>query len=332
MNTKSVLHLIPRAVLRLVVSVAFLRSCSPALAVSDPVLQLKQAQELSDRGNEAEAIEILGPIVHSRPPGLGERQMAIAWNILGSSYQGLGKYQVARQSYESAIRLVQGLPTAEDVFVSSLNDLASLSSLEGQLDAASNLRLKARKIYRNHGDWAGLVRTDDGLATIALSKNNLRAADKFLRDAGNDAEHSASLDDSDRAEMYALRASLAVHHHDFAGAVGAYERSLKLWSSAQRRPFDVIAWEHALLGDAYRELGNLTAAEKELMDALELLKGHELGGSPVYFRSEILYARVVRATGDKDRATHLTEEADTALKNLARRQCNGCIIGADALH
>ena len=155
MNTKSVLHLIPRAVVRFVVSVAFLRCCSPALAASDLVLQLKQAQELSDRGNEHAAIEILDPIVHSRPPGLGERQMAIAWNILGSSYQGLGEYQIARQSYESAIRLVQGLPTAEDIFVSSLNDLASLSSLEGQLDAASNLRLKARKIYRNHGDWAG---------------------------------------------------------------------------------------------------------------------------------------------------------------------------------
>ena len=53
------------------------------------------------------------------------------------------------------------------------------------------------------------------------------------------------------------------------------------------------------------------------MDALELLKGHELGSSPVYFKSEILYARLVRAMGDKDRARHLTEEADTALKNMS---------------
>jgi tetratricopeptide (TPR) repeat protein len=325
MNSKSVFCL---SGLLIVIASCF----SQGFAASDLALQLKRAQELSDQGNEAAAIEILDPIVHSRPTSLDERHMAIAWNILGSSYQALGGYQAARQAYETAIQLVRNLPPAEDVFVSSLDDLASLSSLEGQLDAASNLRRKARKIYRNRGDWAGLVRTDDGLAAIALSKNNLRAAEKFLTDSMKDAEHSANLDDSDRADIYALRGSLAVHHRDFAGAVGDYQRSLDLWSSAQRYPFDVIAWEHALLGDAHRELGNLAAAEREIMDALELLKGHGLGTSPVYFRTEILYAQVVRATGDKNRAKQLTEEADKALKSLRTRQCNGCTIGADALH
>jgi tetratricopeptide (TPR) repeat protein len=307
-----------------------LMSCAPsAFAAGDDLPQLKQAQDLSDRGSEAAAITILESLLGNRPGGLDDTHRGIALNILGSSHQILGDYEAAQHCYESAINLLKNSPSAEDVYVAALDNLGSLETLNGQLDAATIVRLKAAKIYRKRGDGAGLARTDDGLAMIALSRNNLRHARGFLIEAMNAARQAKNLGDADRADMYALQAGIAARDRDFATAVTSYHQSIGLWESAPRQQYDVVAWEHALLGDAYRELGNLPAAGKELREALGLLQ-REAGRSPIYFKTELLYAQLLRMSGDTAKAKQIKAEADAALDRFQRQQCNGCSVSIDS--
>ena len=47
-----------------------------------------------------------------------------------------------------------------------------------------------------------------------------------------------------------------------------------------------------------------------------------------FLTAEAVYARVLRASGAKEEASHMTKEASRGLADLDRRQCSGCTIDA----
>jgi tetratricopeptide (TPR) repeat protein len=254
-------------------SLAMLAWCTlSAFAAESDQSLLAVAVELNNRGNAAAAISILEPMVKTSPGGLDDVQRGMAWNILGSAHQGIGEYEIAQHCYESAIHLLRADSSAEEIYVAAVDNLASLEVLMSQLDAATVLRLRARKVYERRLDYAGLTRTDSNLAVIALSRNNVRRVHDYLNDAFKDAQQASNLSAADRAAMYAVQGNIAAHDRDFVEAVKAYQRSIDLWMNVQGRESSVVAWEHALRGDAYRELGDLPEANKELRMALGLLE------------------------------------------------------------
>jgi tetratricopeptide (TPR) repeat protein len=168
------------------------------------------------------------------------------------------------------------------------------------------------------------------LAVIALSRNNVRKAHDYFDDALNDAKQASNLGAGDRAAMYAVQGNIAAHDRDFTEAVKAYQRSIDLWMSVQGRESSVVAWEHALRGDAYLELGDLPEANKDLSMALGMLEEANTRSTPLYLQIELLYARLLRAIGEASRGRRMEVEARTSLLRLRSKQCIGCSVSVEA--
>jgi tetratricopeptide (TPR) repeat protein len=190
--------------------------------------------------------------------------------------------------------------------------------------------MNARKLYLKRGDYAGLARTDSNLAVIALSRNQKRRAHEFLTDALDEAHRATNLGEGDRAAIYAVQGNIAAHDLDFTGAIKAYTLSIGLWSSASRREASVIAWEYALRGDAWRKVGNLQEANKDLQTALAMLESSDERAVPVYFQIQLLYAQLLSAAGDRAMAAKLESAAKKSLQKIQQQQCAGCSVSVDA--
>lgn len=310
--------------------IVILTACALRASAEDSDLaRLAQAQALTEHGKTAAAVALLEPLVQNKPGGLDDAHRGIAWNILGTEYQSMGRYEIAQHCYESAIHLLKSLPFTEDAYIAALDNLGSLEGLMNQLDAATSLRVRARKLYLRRGDYAGLARTDNNLAVIALSRNQMRRAHDCLTDALDEAHRATNLAEGDRAAIYAVQGNIAAHDLDFAGAIKAYTLSIGLWGSASGREASVIAWEYALRGDAWRNMGNLQEGKKDLQTALAILEGLDERAVPVYFQIQLLYAKLLSAAGDRAMAARLEVAAKESLQKI-QQQGAGWSVSAEA--
>jgi tetratricopeptide (TPR) repeat protein len=325
-----------RAVCILILTACTLRGPAAALLTSDSsgsyndsgLSRLLEARALTEQDKDAAAVALLEPLVQNKSGGLDDAHRGIAWNILGTAYQNMGHYEIARRCYESAIDLLKSLPFPNNAYIAALDNLGALEGLLNHLDAAISLRMKARKLYVKRSDYAGLARTDSNLAVIALSQNKQRHAHHLLINALNEAQRATNLGEGDRAEIYAVQGNFAAHDLDFAGAIKAYTLSIGLWRNAGGREASITAWEYALRGDAWRMKGNLQEATKDFQTAFAILESSDARATPVYFQIQLLDAKLLSAAGDKAMAARLESAAKESLQKI--QQAAAWSVSADA--
>jgi tetratricopeptide (TPR) repeat protein len=298
----------------------------PALAVTPEQSQLIQAQKLSDQGDFAGVIRLLEPMVHSESGMLDEVSRGIAWNILGSAYQDLGEYEMARRCYETVGGLLRTRPDAGSIYASALSNLGSLEIYMGQLTAAETLLRKAKALYAKIGDHTGLVAVAINLATLAIVRSDTHAAHRFLADAFGEADKAKNSSDSDRAAMYSIKGSLAEKDRDFEAAIRAYQESIELWIRARGPKCYCVALEYALQAGVYSELRDYGKAENDIIAALALVEQTVGRNTPLYAATELTYARLLRAKGENAEADQKQAEAKAHLEAMRLQQCGGCSI------
>jgi tetratricopeptide (TPR) repeat protein len=302
----------------------------PALAATAEQAQLLQAQKLSEQGEFAQVIQILEPLAHSEPRALDDFSRGRAWNILGPAYEALGNYDAGRRSYEAAIELLRTVPDARSMYASALNNLGSLEIYMGQFHAAETALRKAKGLYAKSDDHEGLAEVATNLTILALDRNNTHAARAFLVDAFGEAERAKGLSDSDRAEMYSVKGVVAARDRDFAAAVLDYGQSIDFWIRARGPKCYLAALPYAARADAFRELGDYSKAKSDITAALLLVAQTVGRNDAVYATTELIYARLLRATGAKAEAAQKENEAKALLKTTRRQQCNNCSISSAA--
>lgn len=300
----------------------------PAFAGVAEESQLLQARILSDQGEFAQSIRVLEPLVHSDPAALDDASRGLAWNLLGSAHMLLGDYNEARQCYENAIHLVRRLPAAGSTYASILANLGSLETSLHQFEAAETSLRKAKQLRAKAGDHVGLEETALYLATLAVARDNKHAAQGFLADAFREAESAKGVSDRDLATMYSIKGSLASKTGDFAAAVLDHQRSIGLWIGVCGPKCYLVGVEYALQADAYRELGDNGKAKSDITAALALIEQTAGRNAPIYAAIELIYARVLRATGANAEAAQKEAEVSARLDAMRRQQCNGCSISA----
>jgi tetratricopeptide (TPR) repeat protein len=302
----------------------------PALAATAEQAQLLQAQKLSDHGEFAQVIQILEPLVHSEPGALDDLSRGRAWNMLGPAFEALGNYDASRRCYEAAIELSRTIPDARSIYASALNNLGSLEIYTDQFHAAETALRKAKGLYAKSEDHAGLAEVATNLAILALDRNNTHAARAFLVDAFEEAERAKGLSDSDRAEIYTIKGFVAAKDRDFSAAVLDYGQSIDFLIRACGPKCYLVGLQYALRADAFRELGDYSKAKSEITAAL-LLVGQTVGrNNEIYAKTELIYARLLRATGAKAEAAQTETEAKALLETIRHRQCNNCSISSAA--
>ena len=96
---------------------------SSARAQKSATDQIVEAFHLWSAGQERAAIAILEPIVQSRVNGIEERDLGVAWNVLGSCYMDLERYDEARRAYQHAVEILRPIPASQNQFASVIDNL-----------------------------------------------------------------------------------------------------------------------------------------------------------------------------------------------------------------
>jgi tetratricopeptide (TPR) repeat protein len=290
--------------------------------------ELQKARKLGNQGKFAEEIQLLDSLVHSDPAALDDADRGMTWNTLGTLHMMMGDNEGSRRCYENAIRLLRSLPAVSRAYASAFANLGSLELSLHQYDEAETCLRKAQEIDLKAADHVGLQEIATYRANFAISRNNMRAARRFLADAFREAEEVKDLSLRDRATMYSVAGALAAKARDFTAAAGDYQQSINFWTQACGPKCYYVGVEAAFQADVYRELGDYRKAEDDITEALALTEQAFGRDVPPYVAAEIIHARVLRAMGLKAEAAQQEADAKQRLDAMRERQCNGCSISA----
>jgi tetratricopeptide (TPR) repeat protein len=293
--------------------------------------QLRDALKLGNQGNFAQEIQLLDSLVHSDPAAPDDVDRGMAWKTLGTLHMLMGDNEQSRQCYENAIRLLRKLPDAQSAYASALANLGALQMSMHQFEEAEFPLRKAQEIDLKAADRVGLQEIALYRANLEITRNNKRAARRFLADAFREADQVKDVGLRDRATMYSVAGALAAKSKHFAAAAADYQQSINFWTQACGPKCYYVGVESAFQADVFRKLGDYRKAEDEITKALALTEQALGRNAPLYVAMEIIHAHVLRAMGAKAEAAQLEADAKRRLYTMGHRQCNGCSVSAFAL-
>jgi len=297
-------------------------------AQANPWREFKDAFVLERDGKPAQAIIALQLLVSSK--SLDAVIVGKSWDVLGLAYEDQGSFSRAQHAFEQAIHVLKALPDHATDYAMALDDLGGLYLAMDQIDASRNLKLQALRLYAEADEHGGIAISCSDLAALALVKNKIHDAKKYLARARDEQLAATDLDDDGRAAISSMQGWLARIDGKIPDAVFAYQHSLDLWRNQHGEEHSFTGWGYMLLGNAKAEAGESASGLVDMERGLRIIGrtlGHE---NPRYLWGEIAYARVLDQTGAHPPAARIKAEAERQLKDLYRGQCPGCTISVAA--
>jgi tetratricopeptide (TPR) repeat protein len=292
--------------------------------------QITQAFQLWSEGRPKAAIEILDAMLRAGANSADDRELGVAWNVLGSSYLDLERYDDAKQAYHHAMEKLRPIPSARAQYASTVDSLARLEDSLGQKDLAKALGNRARNIYEELGDSAGVAVTSTNLAVIACGQRDFKTARRALQRAVQEAQHTTRLIDDDVAAIDATRSVLALHEGREEEAISAIERAIDLWTHAHGPDYYMLGTGYLVRARVLAKSRDYGRAISDAQHALAMAEAAVGRNSVAYLSAESIYAQILRASGAKQEASRLKKEASTAFADLRSRRCTGCTLDATA--
>ena len=204
---------------------------SASLSTAQLTSSVVRAYQLWGRGQPKAAIAILEPLLRAGSRFDDARDTGVAWNILGHSYLDVDRYAEAKQAYQHAIDILRPIASARAQYGTALDSMGMLEVSLGQQNEAKTMCEKARQIYAELGDSAGVASTSINLAVIALGRNNFKAARRFLQTAIQ-AQPERAMKVDDLAAMDLVKSKLALHVGNGEEAVAMAQHAIDLWTQA----------------------------------------------------------------------------------------------------
>ena len=197
----------------------------------------------------------------------------------------------------------------------------------GQRNEAKTLVEKARQIYAELGDAAGVASTSVDLAVIALGRNDFKAARRSLQMAIQ-AQPEKAMKADDVAAMDAVKSGLALHDGNGAEAIAMAQQAIDLWTQAHGPGYFLLSNGYLLRAQALAHSGDYARAIRDAQHALAIVEAVNGRDTVDFLGAQIVYAGILRASGAKQEGSRIVKEAGSALSDLERRQCSGCTIDA----
>jgi len=291
--------------------------------------RIVQASELNSRGRSDEAINLLQPFLEPQARFSNPADVGAAWNVLALAYQGRGNYDAARRGYEKSLAVLRQDSTMKLEFASATDNLGSLYFEMHELGASKSLRDRARILYAEEDNHAGMARASSGLALIALVQERRKEAHRNLDDAFGQIKLISEPDRGDLAALYSIQASLSGHDGDLHAALVAINRAIDLWMEETPASYMLPAG-YSQRGQIQDALGNHSDAMADFQRALTLFEQNRDGDSQEYYLTEIAYAHAMSGTGSKNEAANVESEARASLSKLGQHQCTNCMISVQS--
>jgi tetratricopeptide (TPR) repeat protein len=300
----------------------------PARPQQSAANSIVRAFQLFNEGQPKAAIAILEPLLQADSRYDDPRDPGVAWNVLGHAYLDLDRYTEAKQAYQHALQILRPLPSARAQYSSTLDSMGMLEASLGQRDAARALCEKARQIYAELGDSAGVAITSINLAVIALGRNDFKAARRFLHTAIQ-AQPEKAMKADDVAAMDAVKSALALHDGNGEEAISMAQQAIDLWTQAHGPGYFLLSNGYLLRAQALAHSGDYVPAIRDAQHALAIVEAAVGRDTLDFLSAQVAYAGILRASGAKQEGSRMAKEAGSALVELERRQCSGCTIDAN---
>jgi tetratricopeptide (TPR) repeat protein len=298
----------------------------PARAQISAAEQVNEAFQLWSGGQERAAMAILEPVVQRGANGLVGSDLGVAWNVLGSCYLDLEMYDQARRAYQHAMEILRPIPAAQAQYASTMDNMGVLEKSLGDGVSAKALCEKARHIHETLGDSAGVAITSTNLAVIAIAQHDFKGARRAFERASQEAQHAIAMKEDDVAAIESVESALALHDKKVDEAISAVQRAIDRWTRVHGPDFFMIGTGYLLRAQAFARIGDYARATADAQHAMDIAEAAIGKNTFAYLMAEDEYARILRASGDKEQASRLQKQAASGLALMESRQCGGCTI------
>jgi tetratricopeptide (TPR) repeat protein len=285
-----------------------------------------RASKLNDEGRFRETIELLEPVVAARDHGADQVVNGVAWNLLGVAYHTFGDRDKARRSYEAAIGILRSMPEQRAEYASVLDNFGQLWLDLGENREAESLQLRAKHIYEEMSDHAGVARVSSNLALTESDLGRRRKAQQYIAEALREEALGPSPRSGDLGAMYSVRALVSGRSKDYSAALASIDKAIEIWVKHYGPSYYLLAAGYSLRGQINERVGNRRGAEDDLARALEIFRCSGQSNSYAYISMETIYAKLLRDAGSTENAARVESEVKALMENLRQQGCSGCTI------
>jgi len=245
---------------------------------------------------------------------------------MGAAYQDGGMFREARHCHETAIGILRAVPNGKQELASALDNLGSVENAIGTPESSRSLRESAHRLYAELEDPAGLARTSNNLAVIAIHQEDFKAAKRYAKSAMEYARRAQALDDDDRGALASVSGTIAMHNGDLRTAAEYFSGAIAAWTQKHGEQYWMVGLGYSLRAQAYGEMREQRHAFSDMDRALKVEANSVGKGAALYWRTELLHAGLLRKFGDNASAARLEQTSKTELAQVEREQYTGCVM------
>lgn len=302
---------------------------TPLLRAQDPTNSIAALADLSRRGQLPELIEAANSLLANDKLTPADQTMALIY--LGSAYQQGGEFTKATASYEKALAILERNGDNQSEYAATLATLATVYAETGQIDTAKHVLLRSIHLFENQSDHAGAAMIWNDLATIAADQHSRGEAHKYMAHSIAESQLANNIDSGELAALATTEGRIAELDGNPRTAVEDYQHALDLWKQTHKDQQQRTAWLYVLLGGAYLQTGDITNARETITRGLALLEGGSGRQTPRYSAAQLVYSKVLDASGAHEEAARLRKEAQANLNTGTDRQRAQTEVSVNAL-
>jgi tetratricopeptide (TPR) repeat protein len=250
---------------------------------------------------------------------------------LGYAYQQRGEFTKATTNYEKALAIVDRDGQQSSDYAATLATLATVYANIGQTDTAKHVLLRSAHMFESENDHAGAAMIWSDLATIAADQHSRGEAHKDIARCIAESQLAGNMAPGELAAISTSKGRIAELDGDPHTAISDYQRSLELWKQTNKDQKQREAWLYVLLGETYLQAGDLANARESTSRGLAMLEAASGRQTVRYLAAELIYSKVLDASGAHDEASSLRKAAQAGMNTGTDRQRAQSQISISAL-
>ncbi len=287
-------------------------------ATRDSKAALARLSDLNRSGQFLQVIDAASSFLTTDKLAPADRGMVFVY--LGHAYQQRGEFTKATTNYENALTLINRDGQHPSDYAATLGALATVYAQIGQFDTAKHLLHKSIHLYENENNHAGAAMIWDDLATISVEQHSRGDAHKEMKRSIAESELAHAMTPGELAALATTEAKIAELDGNPRAAIQDYEHALDLWTQTNKDQQQRVAWLYVLQGEAYLQAGDIATARETVTRGLTLLQATTGSENVRYRTAQLIYSKVLDASGSHDEASTLRKEAQAALNTGTDQQ------------
>jgi tetratricopeptide (TPR) repeat protein len=295
----------------------------------DPKTALASIADLSRRGQLSQVIDAANALLANSALPPADQAMALVY--LGYAYQQRGEFTKATTNYEKALAIVDRDGQQSSDYAATLATLATVYANIGQTDTAKHVLLRSAHMFESENDHAGAAMIWSDLANIAAEHRARSEAHKDIERSISESQLATNMSPGELAAISTTEGRIAELDGDPHTAISDYRHSLDLWKQTNKDQQQREAWLYVLLGEAYLQAGDLANARESTGRGLAMLEATSGRQTVRYLAAELVYSKVLDASGAHDEAFALRKAAQAGMNTGTDRQRAQSQISVSAL-